>query len=84
MEKSDEQNHSLSKEIDKFILIVKKDHTKLSDGIEKITVIIWKHFDNTFRISKHVQLPTAAENYFSLGQIVDKLIAMYFKLIQVR
>lgn len=76
MEKADQQNQSLSQEIDKFIRIVKKDHGKLSEGIEKITGILWKHFDNTFRINKQLQLPTAAENYFSLCQIVDRLISL--------
>jgi hypothetical protein len=76
MEKPDEQNLALHKEIDKFIQIVRKDQNKLSEGLEQITFILKKCFANAFRSAKASQMPTMAETYFSLGQVLDKLIGL--------
>lgn len=76
MEKTDEQNLALHKEIDRFIQIVRKDQNKLSEGLEQITIILRKHFANAFRSVKASQMSSVAETYFSLGQILDKLIGL--------
>ena len=80
MEKSDQQNQALVREIDKFIEIVRKDHIKLSAGIEQIMNIIKKHSLNAFRSTKMSQLSNVADTYFSLGHLIDKLIALYTSL----
>lgn len=76
MEKTEEQNLALHKEIDRFIHIVRKDHSKLSDGLEQIIFILKKHFANAFRSVKASQMASVAETYYSLGQLLDKLIGL--------
>jgi hypothetical protein len=76
MEKTEEQNRALHKEIDRFVQIVRKDQGKLSSGLEQITFILKKHFANAFRSTKATQMASVADTYYSLGQLLDKLIGL--------